>query len=157
MINQLAVLAENLDNKIDILEAIKEYDINQKEALSKSDIEIDDFDDDLDEKEVLIQKLEELDEGFDEIYQGVADQIQTNKAKYADQIRGIQGKIVRINTLSAEINDLEADNKKLISNHFDKMKADIKQGRQGSKAAYGYYRNMSGGMYNTHQVMDSKF
>lgn len=157
MVDQLVILSENLDDKITVLECIKAYNINQKNVLMQEEFQADAFDSALDEKEYLIQKLEALDEGFDEIYQGVSDQIQGNKKLYADQIRDIQCKISRINELSAEIDSLESENKALITGHFDKMKAGIKQSRQGSKAAYDYYRNMSGAAYATNQMMDSKF
>lgn len=157
MTDQLTVLSDNLDDKIAVLECIKAYNINQQSILSREEFEPEDFDTALDEKEVLIQKLETLDEGFEVIYQGVAEQIQNNKDLYAEQIKSIQGKISRINELSAEINELEIANKELITGHFNKMKAGIKQSRQGSKAAYDYYRNMSGAAYATNQMMDSKF
>lgn len=157
MIDQLAILSENLDNKISVLESIKEYNVIQNKMLSVAEIDIDDFNVDLDKKEKLIQKLEELDEGFDEIYRELEDQIQSRKEMLGVQIRSVQKKIARINELSTEINELEASNKNLITSHIDKIKASIKQGRQGAKAAYGYYQNMSGGLYNKNQIMDSKF
>lgn len=157
MADQLTVLSGNLDDKIAVLECIRDYNINQREMLSCEDFEPSDFDDALDEKENLIQKLQALDDGFDALYKGVAEQVQGNEELYAEQIKEIKDKIARINALSAEISLHEAANKELITGQFDKMKIGIKQSRQGSKVAYDYYRNMTGGAYGTNQILDSKF
>jgi hypothetical protein len=155
--NHLTILSESLDKKIAVLEDIQTYNQRQEEAFTKETPDMDSFDQALEEKEELIQRIEKLDEGFELLYERIAEQLKENKAAYADQISNLQMKIQRVTDLSTAIQAQEARNKKLIEDYFTKAKSGIKQNRQGSKVAYDYYRNMSGAAYNfTQSQYDSK-
>ena len=156
MENHLTILSESLDKKIAVLEEIQAYNQKQEEAFTKEVPDMDGFDESLEEKEELIQRIEKLDEGFEILYERIATQLKDNKAAYAGQIRELQGKIQRVTDLSTAIQAQESRNKKLIEDYFSKMKAGIKKNRQGSKVAYDYYKNMSGAAFNRSQFMDSK-
>ena len=156
MENQLTILSESLDRKLAVLEDIQAYNRKQEMAFSENVPDMESFDEALEEKEELIQRLEKLDEGFELLYERIAEQLKDNRAQYAQQIRELQEKIRRVTDLGVSIQAQEARNKKLIEEYFDRARKGIKQGRQGSKVAYDYYRNMSGGSYNMPQFMDSK-
>lgn len=156
MDNHLTILSESLDQKIQVLEDIQVYNKQQERAFTEGTPDMDSFDQALEEKEELIQRLEKLDDGFELLYQRIAEQLKLNKNAYASQIKEIQDKIQKVTDMSASIQAQEARNKKLIEEFFAKEKAGIKQGRQGSKAAYDYYKNMSGAAFHTSQFMDSK-
>ena len=156
MENHLTILSESLDKKISVLEEIQAYNRRQEEAFTRETPDMDSFDQALEEKEDLIQRIEKLDEGFEILYERIAEQLQGNKAMYASQIKELQAKIQKITDLSTAIQAQEARNKKLIEEYFAKARAGIKQNRQGSKAAYDYYKNMSGAVFNSPQFMDSK-
>ena len=156
MENQLTILSESLDRKLAVLEDIQAYNRKQEKAFSENVPDMESFDEALEEKEELIQRLEKLDEGFELLYERIAEQLKENRAQYAQQIRELQEKIRRVTDLGVSIQAQEARNKKLIEEYFDRARKGIKQGRQGSKAAYDYYRNMSGVSYNMPQFMDSK-
>lgn len=156
MENSLDVLAESLELKIDVLREIEEYNNSQREAFENETANMDAFDEAIERKAELIEKLEKLDEGFEALYERVADEVKGNKEKYADKIRGIQEKIALITELSVSVQASEARNKKLIENYFSRERKVIKNGRVGSRAAYDYYKNMSGmGAAGPH-FMDSK-
>lgn len=153
----MTILSESLDKKIAVLEDIQAYNQRQEEAFTKESPDMDSFDQALEEKEELIQRVEKLDEGFELLYERIAEQLKENKAAYASQIRELQEKIQKVTDLGTAIQAQEARNKKLIEAYFAKAKSGIKQNRQGSKAAYDYYRNMSGAAYNiTQSQYDSK-
>jgi len=154
--NYLGILSESLEQKISVLEDIQAYNIRQEEAFTQDTPDMERFDEALEEKEELIQRLEKLDEGFESVYERVAECLKDNRVAYATQIRELQSKIQRITDMSAAIQAQEARNKKLVENYFIKMRAGIKQNRQGSQAAYNYYKNMSGAVFNNPQFMDSK-
>lgn len=156
MDNSLEVLTESLDMKIQVLKEIEEYNKKQTEAFSKESPDMDSFDEAIEEKGILIEKLEKLDEGFEIMYEKVAATLSKDREKYADKIRELQGKISIITDLSVSIQAREARNKSLIENYFLKAKRGIKEGRVGSKAAYDYYRNMSGMNLVESQFLDSK-
>lgn len=156
MENSLTLLSESLDQKISVLEDIQAYNQKQEKALTEQTPDLDSFDEALEEKEELIQRVEKLDEGFETLYARVKEELDGNRAAYADRIRELQEKIRQITDMSVAIQAEEARNKKLIEEYFAKAKAGIRQGRQSSKAAYDYYRNMSGAGITAPQFMDSK-
>lgn len=156
MENQLTILSESLDQKLSVLEDIQAYNRKQEKAFLEETPDMESFDQALEEKEELIQRLEKLDDGFEALYDRISQQLQSDREKYSDQIRELQEKIGRITDMSVSIQAQEARNKKLIEDYFKNARSGIRQGRQGSKAAYDYYRNMNGGAFNRPQYMDSK-
>lgn len=156
MENSLTLLSESLDQKISVLEDIQAYNQKQEKALTEQTPDLDSFDAALEEKEELIQRVEKLDEGFETLYAQVKEELNENRAVHADRIRELQEKIRRITDMSVAIQAEETRNKKLMEEYFAKAKAGIRQSRQSSKAAYDYYRNMSGANFSSPQYMDSK-
>ncbi len=156
MNNSLNVLAESLDIKLDVLSKIQEYTNKQKAVFEGETPDIEEFDKLVDEKDVLVDKLISLDEGFERLYQEVSDELNTNRSKYAIQIRLLQDKISAITDISSSIQAQEARNKKMIEEYFAKERQSIKKGRISSKAAYDYYKNMSGMNLQSSGFMDSK-
>ena len=156
MQNSLNVLVESLDMKINVLRDIETYNKLQQEAFEKQEVDMDPFDDAIEKKEELIQRLEKLDDGFEILYAKLADEINANRDKYASQIKNIQAKISVITDLSVSIQASEARNKKLIEQYFARERNTVKNGRVGSRAAFDYYKNMSGMNVADPQFMDSK-
>ncbi|MBO4845355.1 MAG: flagellar protein FliT [Lachnospiraceae bacterium] len=156
MKNSLDVLSESLDMKIQVLKDIQKYNEDQREAFELDDPDMDSFDGAIEEKDVLIERLIKLDEGFESLYSEISEELNNNKEKYSDKIKLIQDKISEITELSATVQAQEARNKKLIEAYFAKQRNGIKKNRVSSKAAYDYYRNMSGMNLPPVSIMDSK-
>lgn len=156
MNNSLNVLSDSLDAKLEVLEKLLNYTNTQKEIFDVENPDMDEFDRIFDEKDVLLEKLESLDEGFEELYKRVSDQLKENRSQYATQIKSLQDKISRITELSTSIQAQEARNKKMIDEYFARERQGIKQNRVSSKAAFDYYRNMSGMNIQSSGMWDSK-
>jgi len=156
MDNSLAVLSESLSLKIDVLKRIQEYNERQKEAFSVDEPDMNSFDEAIEEKGRLIERLEELDNGFEILYENIGALLKQDKAKYAVQIREIKDKIVVVTEMSMSIQAQEARNKKLVEEYFAREKNVIKNSRVGSRAAFDYYRNMAGMNVPGHSILDSK-
>lgn len=156
MDNSLAVLSESLSLKIDVLKSIQEYNEKQKEAFSIDKPDMDSFDEAIEEKGRLIDRLEELDNGFEILYENIAALLKEDRAKYAVQIKEIQDKITIVTEMSMSIQAQEARNKKLIEEYFARERNSIKNSRVGSKAAFDYYKNMSGMNDPGRSILDSK-
>jgi len=154
--NQLNILSESLDEKIQILGQIQRLNRQQSEAFSKETADLDEFDKAFDEKDKLIDSLTRLDDGFEALYDRVAEELKENRMQYAAQIKSLQEKIAKITELSASIQAQEARNKRLMESYFAQTRSGLKQNRQTSKAAYDYYRNMSGVAYSASRFMDNK-
>lgn len=156
MNNSLNVLADSLDMKIDVLKKIFDYTTKQKSIFESEDPDVDEFDRLVDEKDVLVDKLESLDDGFEKLYQDVSEQLKTERDKYSSQIRDLQEKIREITDMSASIQAQEARNRKMIEDYFTKSRQGIKQNRASSKAAFDYYKNMTGMNLQIPGAWDSK-
>ena len=154
--NYLAILAESLDQKIVVLDEIAGYCREQEALLKRDSLSFEEFDACVDRKDNCIQTLTKLDEGFDTLYQRVKEQLAAGKDAYKDQIAQIQQKIKLVTEKSVSIEAQEARNKKMVEDYFTRERSQLRQGRQTSKAAYGYYKSMSNSDVMPPQFLDSK-
>ena len=90
------------------------------------------------------------------MHERLSQELKDNRQKYARQIKALQQKVAQETELSVVIQSQEQRNKKLVEDFFAGQKAQIGKNRKTSKAAYGYYKNMSGGNYVQPQFFDDK-
>ena len=154
MENQLTILSESLDKKLEVLQKIREYNKRQEEIFSAEEVDMSLFDDAVEEKQRLIDEV--VDEGFEIMYEKLARELEGNRERYAAQIRELQKKVSRVTELSVTVQAQEARNKKLIESYFARERAEIGQRRKNAKSAYDYYKSMSGNGYVQPQMYDSK-
>ena len=116
----------------------------------------DDFERTLDKKAALVEELNCLDDGFQQIYEQVRPEIEQNMGKYAEQIRQMQELIREIvaKTMSAQAE--EARNKQLIEKKFASVKKQIREVKSSQKAVNTYYQNMMKNVYLDSQFLDRK-
>lgn len=156
MENQLTILSESLDKKLQVLNEIQEYNRKQEQSFLEETANLDDFDAAIEEKGRLIERLSKLDEGFEAVYGKLAEELKGNREKYKFQIRDLQDKIRQVTELGVTIQAQEQRNKKLVEQYFAKERNHIRQSRKSSKAAYDYYKSMSRSVVAPSQFMDSK-
>lgn len=156
MESQLNILSESLDQKIKVLEEIQQYNQKQEQAFKKGEADIAGFDEAVEEKDRLIEKLMRLDDGFETMYAKLAEELKENRAQHAARIKVLQEKIAKVTEMGVTIQAQEARNKKLVEDYFAKARAGVRQNRQSSKAAYDYYKSMSGANIRQSSFMDSK-
>ena len=154
--NYLTLLEESLKRKLQVMAEIQAYNLRQQEIFQADEVEFDKFDEYMAEKESLIEKLTSLDNGFERLYQKVAEELKDNRQKYTEQIKSLQKLITEVTDASVAIQAQEARNKKLIEDYFRKERDGIRMNRKTSKAAIDYYRNMSKSAVVLPQFMDSK-
>ena len=156
MENYLQVLEESLNKKVDVLKKIGQMN-EEQERLFKEDVFSEKaFDEIIDRKGMLIDDLNKLDEGFENLYEHIRLQLLDGKEKYATQIAALQKLITKVTEMGASVQAQEARNKELADNYFLNRKKELKQGRQNSKAALNYYRNMNRSQVVQPQFMEKK-
>ena len=101
------------------------------------------FDDAIEEKERLIQKLMQLDDGFEVMYQKLSRELEDNRKKYAGQIQILQQQIKEITDLGVSIQAQEARNKSLIESFFSRERSNMHKNLRNSAKAYNFYKNIS--------------
>lgn len=156
MDNYLRILEESLVKKSKVLDEISAYNEEQEKIFSGDRADLDLFDEYIDKKDELIEKLSRLDEGFETLYANVSGQLQENRAQYADQIRRLQTLVKEVTDKSVSIQAQEARNKALIEQYFAKQRDGVRKNRINSRAAYDYYKSMSAINGMSSQFMDKK-
>lgn len=152
----LIILEQSLDKKIVILNRIIEQDQIQLQQLQNPNLEPDEFDQTVEVKAKLIEELELIDQGFEQIFDRVKSEIGNNKELYKTQIRSMQEKIRQITDKSMEIQTQEARNKALMEKKFSAIHKQVREIRQSQKVVNQYYRNMMKKGYTEPQFLDNK-
>ena len=82
----IRIMAESLEKKKDILDRIIELNRQQKFLLQDPNLSPEDFEQNMKFKGELIEQLNFLDDGFEELFGRVRDALNTNRQQYADEI-----------------------------------------------------------------------
>lgn len=152
----LNILEESLQNKLQIMAKIQEYNLRQQEVFQAQDVNLEEYDKYVDRKSNLIDELMALDNGFEALYRNVEQELKGNRQKYAEQIKRLQELVTKVTEESVTIQAQEARNKKTVEGYFRKERSGLAQNRKNSKAAYDYYKSMSHSQMNSSQFLDSK-
>ena len=111
------------------------------------------FDAIVDEKQVLIDKMTELDKGFDSVFSKAGPYIAQNKYNLQSQILEMQNYIRSITDISVEIESVEQQNKNNFNRFLREKRGEISSFKTSNKVAVSYYQNMS----NQHREWQSHF
>ena len=139
----ITILIQSLEKKIRVLDKIIESNKDQKEILSQEEMDTDRFEANLDEKGRLIDELNLLDDGFQEIYNRVKDELGDNRELYKEEIKRMQKLISDITERSVTIRAEEERNRAVAAKQFDNMRDNIQVAKRSRQAANVYYSNMS--------------
>jgi hypothetical protein len=150
------IMIQSLQKKINVLDAIIEADKVQKQALEDPNLDPDDFDKTVSTKSDLIDQLNKLDDGFQETFNIVKEELDGNREKYRTEIKIMQDLIRKVTDRSMQIKRQEATNKQLMTNKFAHVKKQVREVRQSQKIVNQYYKNMMNRNYVEPQFMDNK-
>lgn len=137
------VLKDSLVQKKQVLEKLEELTAKQEQIVSKDEIAMDDFEACMEDKETYIERLMQLERGFEHIYERVSEEIKAEPDKYKADILQMQELIRQITELSTRIQVLEKQNKAKMDNYFKEQRKEIRGARQNTKVADSYYQNMA--------------
>lgn len=156
MENYLSVLEDSLKKKLQILDELATYTMEQQELLKAEELDYDAFDQLVEKKDPLVRMIMELDRGFETVYDRIKEQLIGNKERYVVQIRTLQDLISELTDKSVKLQAMEQRNKIAVEQQFHKSREKIRQGRQNKQAALNYYKNMSNSNYVPPQFLDNK-
>lgn len=154
--NYILILLQDLKKKSLVLDGIINANQKQKEALEDPNLDPEDFDKLVEEKTQLIEELERLDSGFEQVFSRVREELQVNKESYKAEIREMQKMIREITDKSATIQTGELRNKELMQKKFSDVKRQVREIRASQKVVNQYYKNMMKANYVEPQFMDNK-
>lgn len=152
----LDMLQGSLKKKLEIINRIMDYQKEEADMLRLEEMEIEAFDKSIAEKVELAESISALDDGFEQVYDRIREEIIGNKAKYAKQIQAMQNMIGEISEKNVLIQAEENRLKLEVDNYAKKASAALRQKRDNGKAARSYYNSMKKLNYVDSQFMDKK-
>lgn len=154
--NYINIMRDSLQKKIIVLDKIMAVNRKQTEIIKDIKTNMADYEKTLDEKQVLIDELNLLDEGFQTLYTRVEQEISAHKNEYVEEIKEMQKCIALITDKSVEIQEVEEKNRQIISQQFSLFKQEVKKFKQNKRAAGQYYDTMQKTNYISPQFLDQK-
>ena len=145
-----------MEKKLHILDEIIAKNRVQRDGLEDPNLDPDDFDKTVEDKAALIEQLEGLDAGFEEVFERVKKELGANREAYREEIRKMQELIRKITDKSMLIRRQEAENKRLMEQKFAAVRKQVKEVRQSQKVVNQYYKNMMKSGYVEPQFLDNK-
>ncbi len=156
MDNYIDILEDSLKQKTGILQQILDYCDAQESLLMVDSLSMTEFDRIVDQKDILIKKLVQIDEGFEAVYERVKNQLSDSRETYKSQLKSIQMLIADITEKSVSIQAKEQRNKAMLEQYFAKERKSMRQGMKTSKAAFDYYKSMSNASVMASSYLDQK-
>jgi len=159
MEDYLRIMIDSLNKKSDYLTDIIEKNQLQEKCIQGKDyseIDWDAFNLLVTEKEILIDRINTMDEGFQSLYDRIKDQIEGNKDKYKSEIEYMQQLIRKVTDQGVEIRTGEERNRRQIEVIMGARKEIIRGKRNSLKVAQSYYQSMHGQAMDDLSMMDKK-
>ena len=151
------MLEDSLLKKVELLKQLQGLNQEQRQILEDYETTPEELDDNIDKKSQVIDRLDKMDEGFQNIYGKIKDDFVTNKESYIDEIRHMQELITQITDLSADVQAKELQNKDIATARFTHIRSQIRETKHGQKAVASYYASMMNNTgYEGSQFWDQK-
>ena len=150
------MLRESLEKKVGVLMQIQEMNRRQKDILENAISTPEELDENIAKKQELIDRLDQLDSGFQQMYERVRDLFRANPEEYKDEILKMKDLIREITDLSTRIQVEEKENKSLLEAKFSDIRHQAKEIRKNQKAVSSYYQSMARTNLVDPQFMDDK-
>lgn len=150
------VLVDSLQRKSSALQGILEYTKKQEQILWSEAFDEEEFLQTISAKQRFLNRIEELDSGFEVVFNRVNEELASGREQYATQIQTMQKLITEISGLGMDIQALEQRNKVQMEKVLSSKKDSIKNMRANNNAANNYYRNMANQQYNQSYFLDKK-
>lgn len=151
----LDMLQDSLIRKLEILDEIMRHQKKESDMLRES-MDMGAFDKSINDKVALAESIDSLDDGFEQVYDRIRQEMIGNKEKYAVQIRKLQDLIAEISEKNVLIQAEENRIRLEVDNYAKRESLALRQRRNNGKAARSYYNNMKKLNYVDSQFMDKK-
>ena len=152
----LRSLISGMEEKKECLKALIAKTGLQAETVKEESVDWDEFDRLVDEKDELIDRLDALDEGFQQVFDRIKPELEGKKDNYKEYIKKLQGLIREVTEMGTKLMSEEQKNRGLITERFAAEKKRISTSKNTSKAAASYYTSMNQINLIDPQLMDKK-
>ncbi len=154
--NYLRVLSDSLEQKKDVLAKILVITKQQEDLAAAGELDEIAFSNSVNEKEVLIARLNQIDEGFTTIYNRIRQEVIDGGGVYDTEIRNMQNQIKSCVEIGNEIQVTEERNQTKLAIHFQEKNQEYKVKASSNQVAKSYYQSMAGVQYRDPFFIDQK-
>lgn len=152
----LKILEESLSKKVTVLQALLEESKRQSEIADSEELDLDAFEETLEQKEALLNQLEELDNGFDSVFEQIHAEVKQDAKKYKNEIQSLQQLIRKCTDIGVEIQATEERNKAKLAVKFAGQQRELRQIKTSTQVASTYYKSMSSQQMSDPYFLDEK-
>ena len=153
----IRIMQDTLNKKEQVLQDILSVTRRQEQCMKQeAALQTEELDRCMEQKSEYLKTLNQLDDGFEKLYQKVRKNFQSSPEAYAKEVPAMQQSISRIMDLSISIQALERKNKLAMERYFMRHRKNIQSYRSGQQKVNQYYNHMA--KFNPHQsyFMDKK-
>ncbi len=139
----IQLLIDSLVKKQGVLNELMEITTRQQNIIDSESFEEDEFLKTISLKEEQIKSLEEMDRGFELVYDRIRENLSDNRKEYIPQITALKELVTIITDLSVRLQALEKRNKPKLEALLANKRKSIKNSRLSNETVTNYYKNMS--------------
>lgn len=150
------ILTDTLMKKNLLLDKLVDITSTQETYISDPNFQMEIFDQTLTEKEKLINQINQLDDGFEQIYAHIQEELSKRRLEHKEQIETLQDLIRQITDKSTKLQSSEMRNRNKLEAYIRGRKGEIKSFKMSSRTASNYYRNMQNQPIGESYFLDKK-
>ena len=155
-IRDIKILRDSMSRKERILNNLIDMTREQEAYLSTDEFDMDVFDGMLDAKNLMLDELNSVDNGFENVYNRVRDSLKADPSLYSEEIRDLKNCIREITGLGMQLQALEERNRNRLEQIFSSKRAEITGYKRASNHVSAYYQTMTGSIAGMNSFMDKK-
>jgi len=150
------IIRDVLQKKSSLLRKLIELTVLQDECISTTELDFDKFDKLIEQKSKLIDEINELDAGFEQLYDKLKQELNENREKYREQILVLQDLISTITDESIKLQSMEEKNRTKVEMQLSNGRQKIKKYQLSNKTVTSYYKNMNSQYNEQSYFLDKK-
>lgn len=143
----LMIMVDSLKKKRDLLNTLLIKTKGQTDLISGKDyddVNWNQFDVLVEEKDNAINRIEVLDDGFEQVFSRIREDLNFNKSLYKDEIKEMQSLIKELTDIGVSIQTAEEKNRRDIERIMTASKKEIKKAKKNLKVSASYISSMYG-------------
>ncbi len=149
------IMLEALAKKSKVLDRIINLNKQQKILLSDPNLSPDDLETNINQKAAAVDEILQIDDGFEQVYERVKDELNSNKENYRDEIEKLKSLIREVTDKGQTVESQEARNKDLVLKKFSTVREKAKTVRN-SQRVLGSYAKMNNYVSDDPNFFDNK-
>lgn len=152
----IQLLIDSLGKKQEVLNELMQITARQHTIIDSESFEEDEFLKTISLKEEQIKSLEELDRGFEIVYDRIREELKDNRKEYISQITSLKELVTIVTDLSVKLQALERRNKSKLESILVNKRKNIRNARLSNETVTNYYKNMSSNPESQSYFYDKK-